>query len=171
MLRGLVIVVIGVIAACSSKSSTSSPPAPAKIEPADLSKLRADPAAGFKLSFEKDDWTVGELRKYDGDWSSKYDVWPWDPAWPSDVEAFAAKLPEKDFIDDSFTYAVTKTSITDDAWEFRGTNTYAGETKPVFLLVRTIHGKRFLCKGRSVEDERAMNAAIASCRGLTLDAR
>lgn len=172
-----------VIAACSNSTSPpptqapSSSPAPpprtqpitAAIEPADISTYHVDPAAGFTVRFERGDPTVAAVKKHDGEAAGRYDVWRWDPTWPNDADGFAAKLKEQDFLDDGYRYNVTKTSATDDTWEFRGTSIRtSGETKPSFVVVRTINNKRFLCKGIHIDTEAAMNAAIASCRSANL---
>ncbi|MBX3157523.1 MAG: hypothetical protein KF773_16230 [Deltaproteobacteria bacterium] len=161
------------VAAACTKSSPSSPPSSAAIQPADLSTFTLDPAAGFRTYVERGAGpSFVEVTKHTDAMTSKYDVWPWDPSWPTDAAGFAAKLPQLDFIDDAYRYDVAPTSQTDDAWEFRGTDVHrSGDRRPTFLLVRTIDGKRFLCKGRRVEDPGAMDAAIASCRGAKLSAR
>jgi hypothetical protein len=148
-----------VVAACST----------GPIEPANLAALRVDPASGFEIDFEGDDYTVADVKKHEGEMVSKYKVWPWDRAWPSDVDGFAAKLKEMDFLDEEFRYEVSKTSATSGTWEFRGTVIHrSGDAEPTFVMVRTMKGKRFLCKGHS-DDEAAMRAAIASCRSATVN--
>lgn len=156
-----------------SSSPTPSPPRPqpttAPIEPADISTYHVDPATGFRVTFERGDSTAAEVKSHDGEAAGRYDVWRWDPTWPNDVDGFAAKLKEQNFLDDYYRYDVTKTSATDDTWEFRGTSIHtSGQTEPSFVVVRTINGKRFLCKGIHVDTEAAMNAAIASCRSAKL---
>ena len=169
---------ITVVAACGSsapapaiseRAPATPPPTPIAIVPADLHRFAVDPASTFVVEFERGDWSVAEVKQFEPVYS-KYDVWPWDPAWPSDFAGFTAKLKDRDFIDEKYWYDVTVTSHTDDAWEYRGSEVFTGnnERKPTFLLVRTIGGKRFLCKGRSVKDPGAIDAAVASCRGAKL---
>lgn len=144
-------------------------------EPVKLNKLKFG-GSGFDGEFNEalDSWTFEKWEpQADGTNDNVVTIYvgAWQGEWPADMDGFAKKLGEKDFLDYGSSWPkIDSKEAFADGWVIKGDWADDEDTEKAFAVQLTKH--RVLCRGtvkaKAKDVEKTRAESIEACKGATL---
>lgn len=144
-------------------------------EPVKLSGLKFG-GTGFEGEFNEalDSWTFEKWEPQKGGGNDnvvRLYVDGWNSDWPADMEAFATKLGEADFLDFGYKWpTIAAKTAFEGGWIITGESSDGEDTEQSFAVQLTKH--RILCRGSVKASAKNIEAsrteAIEACKAATL---